>query len=131
MLDENLRAFYQALCQDKDTTAFALCVGDYLNEPEIDEVDLLQYKGKVGDRILITTTDDVGVVSVDVTLTKTDGSTIETGKAVEVGTGSGSWEYVATAPVAEGTDIFVSVDAYDRPGHRTVYSANPTVGVNN
>src|SRR5690349_21065672 len=39
MADETARAFYQALCLDKDTTAFALCVGDYLNIPEIEELD--------------------------------------------------------------------------------------------
>jgi hypothetical protein len=49
----------------------------------------------------------------------------------EQGDGSGNWEYVATAPVALGTDIFIEAEAYDRPGRRTVASANPTVVMSN
>jgi hypothetical protein len=131
MADETTRAFYESRCTDKETNAFALSVGDFLNAPTIDDLDLSGYKGKAGDRILITTFDDVGVINVDVTLTNTDGTTIEKGKAVEVGAGSGEWEYVATAPVALGTDIFIEAEAFDRPGHRTVTSANPIVGANN
>jgi hypothetical protein len=131
MADETSRAFYEDLAQRRETTARGLCIGDYLNEPTMDELDLSKYKGKVGDRILITTNDDVGVVEVNVNLTRSDGTPIEMGKAVEDGTGSGNWEYVATVPVPLGTDIFISAEAFDRPGHRTVASANPIVGENN
>jgi hypothetical protein len=71
----------------------------------------------------------VGVVTVDVSITDVNGATIERGQAVEQGDGSGSWEYAATVLVPSGTDIFIETEAYDRPGHRTVASANPTVGM--
>jgi len=128
MADETSRAFYEDLAQRKETTARALCIGDYLNEPTMDELDFSKYKGQVGDRILIATNDDIGVVEVNVNLTRNDGTPIEMGKAVEDGMGSGNWEYVATVPVPLGTDIFISAEAFDRPGHRTVASANPIVG---
>jgi len=128
MADETLRAFYEALAERKESTARGLCIGDFLNEPNIDDLDFSKYHGQVGDRILITTSDDVGVVEVNVDLSKADGTHIEKGKAVENGTGSGNWEYVATVPVPLGTDIFISAEAFDRPGHRTVSSANPIVG---
>ena len=73
----------------------------------------------------------MGVVDVNVTLTRSDGTPIETGKAVEDGDGSGDWVYVATVPVPLGTDIFISAEAFDRPGNRTVTSVNPIVGERN
>jgi hypothetical protein len=131
LADETARAFYQALAEVKETPARALCIKDYLKAPTMDDLDLSKYKGQVGDRILITTYDDIGVVEVNVELTRSDGTRIEAGKAVELGTGSGNWEYVATAPVAPGTDLFIEAEAFDRPGHRTVASANPIVGESN
>ena len=131
LADEGARAFYEDLAQKRETTLRALCMSDYLGKPTIEDLDLSGYQGKVGDRILITTDDKVGVVTVDVSITDTQGVIIERGQAVEQGDGSGSWEYVATAPVALGTDIFIEAEAYDRPGHRTVSSANPIVGEKN
>jgi hypothetical protein len=131
MADEGTRAFYEDLAQKRETTLRALCMSDFLSVPSMDDLDLSKYQGKVGDRILITTYDKVGVVTVDVSITDVNGTTIERGQAVEQGEGSGNWEYTATAPVAPGTDIFIEAEAYDRPGHRTVASANPIVGNTN
>ena len=130
MADPDRLAFYEGLAEKKEMPAFSLCVGDYLNAPSMDDLDLSGYRGNVGDRILITTHDDIGVVKVNVELTRTDGTNIERGQAVEMGAGSGFWMYTATAPVAPGTDIFIEAEAFDRPGSRTVCSANPIIGVN-
>jgi hypothetical protein len=130
LADEGARAFYEDLAQKRETTLRAVCMCDFLSMPTMDDLDLSKYQGKVGDKILITTYDKVGVSTVDVSLKKMDGTTIEQGQAVEQGDGSGNWEYVATVPVPAGTDIFIKAEAYDRPGHRTVVSANPTVGMN-
>jgi hypothetical protein len=130
MGDPEKLAFYEGLAAQKNMPAFSVCMGDYLNAPSMDEPDLSGYKGQVGDQILIITHDDTGVVDVNVELTRTDGTNIERGKAVELGMDSGHWVYTATAPVASGTDIFIEVEAFDRPGSRTVCSANPTVGLN-
>jgi len=130
MADETLRAFYEALAERNDSTAHAVCMGDYLNRPTLDELDLYHYHGQVGDRIRITTQDDVGVVTVDMTLTTIDGTTIEKGKAVEPWPGSGDWEYIATVSVAPGTELLVEAQASDRPGSRAVRSETVTVGMN-
>ena len=127
LADETLRAFYERLAQGKATTPHGVCMGDYLNPPTVEELDLYHYHGRVGDRIRITTQDDVGVVTVDVTLTAIDGTIIEKGQAVEPWPGSGQWEYVATVPVSPGTQVFVDAQASDRPGHRAVASANSMV----
>ena len=128
LADETTRAFYETLAEVKHTPVRSLCMGDYLNEPTIDELDFSRYKGNVGDRILVMTSDDVGVVEVNVKITRADGTHIEKGKAVENGVGSGNWEYVATMPIPLGTDIFIEAEGFDRPGHRAVSSVNPIVG---
>lgn len=128
LADPDQLAFYEGLAEQKDMPVLALCVGDYLNSPTMDDLDLSGYRGRVGDSILITTHDDVGVVKVNVELTRTDGTNIERGQAVPLG--FGSWAYIATVPVATGTDIFIEAEAFDRPGSRTVCSANPIVGMN-
>ena len=128
MEDPALLAFYEGLAEQKDKPAFSLAVGDFLTPPTMDDLDLSQYKGRAGDRILINTYDDTGVVTVNVELTGTDGTLIERGQAVEMGLGTGYWVYTATVPVPAGTDIFIEAEAFDRPGNQTVVSANPTVG---
>ncbi len=128
MADEALRPLYQETAKNKDIPIFALCIADYFNTPTMDTPNLSQYKGNVGDPILITTYDDVGVVDVDVAIFAGNGTAIEKGKAVEVGTGSGSWVYTATMPVVSGSNIIVDTQAVDRPGSRTVNSVNTVVG---
>jgi len=124
-----IRAFYEASAKEQDKPLFALVVGDYFNAPSMDELDLSEYKGQIGDPITITTHDDVGVVSVEVTLTTVDGTPIEKGQAIEAKTRSGNWVYTATVQVANGSDIFIEAEGFDRAGSRTVSSANPIVGM--
>src|SRR5689334_20216574 len=70
LADEARRAFYEALAEASNMTVRALCVGDYLNAPTIDDLDSSLYHGQMGDCIRITTNDDVGVVEVNVRLTR-------------------------------------------------------------
>jgi hypothetical protein len=128
LADEATRAFYEALAEASNRNAHSVCTGDYLNAPTIDDLDFSQYHGQAGDRIRITTSDDVGVVEVNVKLTRSDGELIEYGKAVELYDGSGDWEYVATVPVPLGTHIFISAEAFDRPGNRATATVTPIVG---
>jgi hypothetical protein len=126
--DETARAFYEDLAQRRKTTVRALCMGDYLKAPTIHRLDVSDYNGRIGDPIYIRANDDVGVVAVNVLLTRADGTPIESGKAVEQRAGSGFWKYVATVHVPLGTDICISASAFDRPGNRAVVSATPIVG---
>ncbi len=123
-----LRAFYEPIAKAKDITIYALAVADYLKTPEFQYVDLDGYKGKVGDKIVIKANDDLGMASVNVSISAQDGSPIESGQAVEEGAGSGKWIYTAAVPVALGTDIFIEATGADHAGTEVTISANPTVG---
>jgi len=126
--DPAVRAFYEGIAEERDSDAYKVAFTDFLVAPKIKSIDLSQYKGHVGDPIKIRATDDIGLTSVDVTLTATDGTQIETGSALERGARTGIWIYTATAPVALGSDIFVEVVGYDHAGIKAQRTENPRVG---
>jgi len=103
-------------------------MGDFLNRPHFQYVDLLEYKGRVGDPIVIKARDDLGLADVDVELVTQLGDPIESGKAVEEGVRSGKWIYTATVPVALGSSFFIEVNGVDHAGTKIKISENPVVG---
>jgi len=117
MADPDLRAMYEQASERKDIPVFALTVADFFNAPSITGVDLSAYNGQVGNVVKVNALDDMGVVSVHVTLTNAqDGTLIESGNADETTPGSGQWVYAATVAVSAGTTVNFSVVATDRPG---------------
>src|SRR5215212_4163015 len=129
MANPALCEFYKPIAEERGITIYTLAVADFLNEPEIKPLDLSDYKGQVGDKIVIRATDDLGLADINVTLTKTDGTAIEQGKPVEDGVHTGYWIYTATKPVALGSDIFVEVVGVDHAGTEAKITENPTVGM--
>ena len=126
--DPDLRAFYEPIALQKEVSIYTVAVGDFLKKPLIKPLNLFNYKGQVGDPIVITAVDDIGLADLDVDIAAQDGTPIESGKAVETGIGSGKWTYTATASVALGSGIFIKVVGVDHAGNRAVHSENPTVG---
>jgi hypothetical protein len=117
-----------AIAKEKGITAQRAALTDILVEPHFNPLDLSEYKGKVGDKIMVIATDDIGLADFEFTLTKADGTRIEQGKAVEEGARTGHWSYTATVPVALGSNIFVEARGVDHAGNKTVASLNPIVG---
>jgi hypothetical protein len=116
LANQTTRELYESASEEKDISAFALCVADFLNLPSIKDVDLSAYHGQTGDTIKLITSDDFGVVNVHVVITNALGTILESGNAVEAPAGTGHWSYTATAAVAAGTTVTVKVTATDRPG---------------
>ena len=116
MADPDSRKLYEDAAKAKGQPLFSLTVADFFNAPSVDEVDLTHYGGQVGDPILIRAHDDFQVSAVNVVLTKADGSSIESGAALESPAKSGRWVYAATAAVPTGTQVRITVTATDRPG---------------
>jgi len=115
LADPVARAVYEAAAKEKGKPVFALAVGDYLNAPSVDFVDLAGYTGKVGEKIVIRASDDIGVASVDVVIRSTN-ATLEQGAATFE---QGSWRYTTQAAVdLTAGSIAIDVTATDRPGNR-------------
>ena len=109
------KAAYQDAAKGSTGTAFSMAVRDFLNLPEVEEVDLSAYTGAVGDQVAVTATDDTAVTGLHVRIEQPNGTLIEEGEAVQVGH-SPAWVYTVTA-ANPGTTCKVTVTAVDRPGH--------------
>lgn len=72
--------------------------------------------------------DDLGLAYVNVEISAQDGTAIESGPAIEQGTGSGKWIHTASTPIALGTDIFIEATGADHAGTPVKITENPTVG---
>jgi hypothetical protein len=124
----DLWAVYQQVGRERKVSPFALAVGDYLKPPSFRSLDLKNYKGQVGDPIQIHAVDNIGLASVQVSIDRQDGDSVESGTAVEMGARTGFWTYKATQPVALGTGIIIEVVGVDYAGHEVRLTESPVVG---
>lgn len=116
MADPALRALYQAAATACKQPLFSLIVGDYLNAPVVQRVDLEAFQGASGDRIVVDAQDDFSVTRVRVEVRSNGGAVLESGEALETPAGSGQWRYTVQTNLASGTTVQVEAQAYDRPG---------------
>jgi len=123
-----LWALYKQVAKPKKISPQAIAVGDFLNLPSFSPLDLSNYFGRVGDPIKIHAWDDIGLVSVEVSIDRQDGTDVEKGLAAELDAREGFWLYKATQPVALGADVFIEVVGLDHAGHRIKLIENPVVG---
>ena len=128
MDDPVLREFYETVSEEKDMKVRNLAIADFFNMPYFKPLSLGNYKGQAGDTIVIRMVDEIGLVSMNVSIDRVDGTDIETGQAVETSPRSGKWIYTATQPVALGSDIFIEVVATDYVGKKVKVTENPIVG---
>ncbi len=117
MADEQAKTLYEQVAKSRHQPLFSLIMQDFLNAPQVEEVDLSGYTGQAGEKIYVVASDDFEVMAVHVTISEESGDPIETGAAVKSTDGSGRWVYTTTAPAPPGTPITIGVSATDRPGH--------------
>ena len=96
-------------------SVFPVIMGDFLNLPEVKEIDLVGYNGRVGDAIKIKAVDDFEVVSVKVTIRNAAGATLEEGLATK---GDTRWIYLAQSVAPTDQTLTIEAEASDRPGNQ-------------
>jgi hypothetical protein len=117
LADSSVRPIYETLAKTKDKPAFALAVGDYLNAPSVDAIDLAGYTGKAGEKIVIRASDDIEVIAVSVAIRDSKGVVEQGSAAFE----QGYWRYTTqTAVDLAAGSVAVDVTAVDRPGNKTM-----------
>ena len=75
--------------------------------------------------IILSISDEFGVVNVVVTISDDQGNPFESGQAVETAAGSGQWIYTAVENAE--ADITVQVAATDRPGGTAVLNVGKSL----
>jgi len=118
MADPEMKAIYEQAAKAKGKPIFSLTVADFFNAPVVDEVDLSNYGGSVGDPIVIRAHDDIKVSQLSVVVSDSEGGQIESGDAEETPPASGRWVYTATESVAQGNTVRIAVTVRDQPGGR-------------
>ena len=102
---------------------YNIAMADYLNRPQLLEVDLTGWKGGPNDVIRLRAYDDVKVAEVRVQLGSDDGVMLEEGLAVDKG--ALWWEYAPTGGLTG--KLQVTITAKDLPGHIVEYSQVRTI----
>jgi hypothetical protein len=114
----DLYGFYQALGTATGKRACDLAHSDCRHPPVIEDVMVSSYGGHPGDVIGVRATDNVGVISVVLTLRRLDGLVLEQGPAQpELGS---AWGYTGQTAIPGNQTIWIEVVAMDRPGNATV-----------
>jgi hypothetical protein len=121
LADPQSKQVYEDAAARKGIPVFALTVGDFLNAPAIDEIDLSAYTGKTGDVIRVHASDDMEVKGVTVAIRAQGGAVLEEGVAVW-SPATASWTYTTTTDLTQGQAVSIEVNATDRPGHKTTKS---------
>ncbi len=114
--DPAAHAAYETGIDTSTQNAYTVAVADYLNAPDLRDVDFSAYRGRIGDRITIQATDDFAVASVRVRIQNPDGALVEEGLAAAQPDGF-TFIYTATAANASLAGDKITVTAEDRAGN--------------
>lgn len=104
-------------------SAYNAAMKDYLNAPEVYEIDISDYAGSPGEEIRVLADDDVIVRAVEVAIVA-DGEAVEQGEASQDDTDDLLWIY-RTTELNEHESYVVLATATDLPGNRTVGEIEP------
>jgi hypothetical protein len=115
--DPDTKAAYKAAAVEGEGP-YNVAVADFMHAPDIEEIDLSKYTGKVGDVISVTVTDDFKVAEVSVSILNKNGTEVEHGFA-QSALGGLNWLYTATADNSSLTGDKIIIRASDLPGHTT------------
>ena len=99
-------------------SAFNVAMADYLNEPEIADLEVSAYSGAKDSPISITVTDDHLVAGVEVVLHAASGNVLEQGEA-ELDDNGVDWVYVTQKANGALKGSKLVVRASDLPGNVT------------
>ncbi|HLK97310.1 MAG TPA: hypothetical protein VK364_06045 [Hymenobacter sp.] len=120
--DPAVKAAYETALDANTTSAYTVAVADYLNAPDIRQVDFSAYRGQIGDVILVQATDDFALAQVRVQIQNPDGTLVEEGTATPDPDGF-TFRYVTTAANAALAGDKITVTVTDRPGNLTTQQA--------
>ena len=110
-----LRAIYETSLPE-GSSVYQVALADFLNAPEIEEIDVTNYTGNPGNTIRIRATDDFMVKNVEVSILNQDGTLVEKGAAIKQANGL-DWLFTATVKNDTLTGDKIVVRASDLPGN--------------
>ncbi|MCR5886437.1 hypothetical protein LRS06_01340 [Hymenobacter sp. J193] len=116
LADPASKAEYEAARDEDGGTAYTIAVADFMQAPDIHEIDLTYYTGKIGDTLRVRVTDDFRVQAVTVRIENGDGTLVEEGAAVPNANGL-DWTFTAKKANASLVGDKITIRATDKPGN--------------
>jgi hypothetical protein len=109
LLDPEVREYYRKRAKPGQT-ANNVAISDFMLKPEIDDIDVKNYKGKEGNPIKVTVRHNLGVAAVIVMILNATGLEIESGMAIKM-SATGDWVYMAKVknPAFQGGRVVIRV----------------------
>lgn len=111
--DAKSETVYQQKAEGTPMNAYNVAMADWFHAPEVQEIDMENWNGAVGDIIRIKAVDDVQVNQVTVLITDSGGTVLEQGAATNAG--SGWWTYTTQTEISGSPRVVAS--ARDLPGN--------------
>ncbi len=115
LLNAENRKFYNSQATGGQS-AFNMAIADWFTDPEIKEIDTIDYTGAPGSVIKILVADIIKVQSVKVSITTASGTLLEEGNAA-FDANSQQWLYTAAQNNAAPVGSLVKATATDKPGN--------------
>jgi hypothetical protein len=107
---------YQCKALGTTFSAYHLAVEDFLEKPQVLDIDIRRWMGGIGQEIQIKARDDFMVLSVRLVIR--DHEMIwETGEATQSESNSLLWTYITRTPVAREPGLWIDAYACDLPGN--------------
>ena len=121
-----LKAAYQQQAA-ADQSAYNVAIANYMNRPEIANLDLSIYTGGKGDALVVEVTDDYMVADVEVAIYSKAGTLLEQGPAQLDGNGisrgTPAWIYTTQKANGQLNGSKLVIRASDLPGNTTEKTA--------
>lgn len=113
--------FYQENWPGKATSAYNLAMSDYLGKPEILDIDITEWNGRIGEPIYIMAKDNVMVTRVRVIIRPNgeDYDALDGGPAAESEFNGLSWVFTATKNVELMPGMQIDAYVYDMANNLT------------
>ena len=116
--DKGLAEAYANVLRPRQNV-YSRALEDFLSPPDVKSINARNYKGTVGDKIVVRAIDDFRVVSVRVEIVAANGTLLEEGKAEE-DVNSLDWIYTATQANSLRAGSKIIAIATDVPGNEGI-----------
>ncbi|MEP7257566.1 MAG: hypothetical protein ABI687_04245 [Flavitalea sp.] len=116
--DQGMKEAYASALRPRQNV-YSRALEDFMSQPVVKRIDMRNYKGAVGDRIIVRALDDFRVVGVRVEIYAANGALLEEGNA-EPPTNGIDWNYTATQTNNLPAGSKIKAIATDIPGNEGI-----------